>query len=83
MNNLIDQLPCPVLITDATGHILITNANLLQLVGGTAEEWQKKSLNDLFPPASRIFLQTYLWPILYHEAHVRQKIPKSSSPHHC
>ena len=72
MNNLIDQLPCPVLITDATGHILITNANLLQLVGGTAEEWQKKSLNDLFPPASRIFLQTYLWPILYHEAQVRE-----------
>lgn len=72
MNNLIDQLPCPILVTDATGHILITNADLLQLVGGTAEEWQKKSLNDLLPPASRIFLQTYLWPILYHEAQVRE-----------
>ncbi|MDP3300512.1 MAG: ATP-binding protein [Sulfuricurvum sp.] len=72
MNNLIDQLPCPVLITDAMGHIFMANTNLLQLVGGYAEEWDKKSLNDLLPPASRIFLQTHLWPILYHEAQVQE-----------
>ncbi|MDP3118849.1 MAG: ATP-binding protein [Sulfuricurvum sp.] len=72
MNNLIDQLPCPVLITDAMGHIFMANTNLLQLAGGSAEEWDKKSLNDLLPPASRIFLQTHLWPILYHEAQVQE-----------
>jgi sigma-B regulation protein RsbU (phosphoserine phosphatase) len=50
----------------------MTNTNLLQLVGGTAEELQKKSLSDLLPPASRIFLQTHLWPILYHETQIQE-----------
>jgi sigma-B regulation protein RsbU (phosphoserine phosphatase) len=72
MDILINQLPCPILITDPTGHILMTNTNLLQLVGGTAEELQKKSLSDLLPPASRIFLQTHLWPILYHETQIQE-----------
>ena len=72
MNTLINQLPCPILLTDATGHILMTNTNLLQLVGGTAEQWQNKLLEDLLPPPSRIFLQTHLWPILYHENLVKE-----------
>lgn len=72
MNTLINQLPCPILLTDATGHIIMTNTNLLQLVGGTAEQWQNKLLEDLLPPPSRIFLQTHLWPILYHENLVKE-----------
>ena len=72
MDTLINHLPCPILVTDAIGHILMTNTNLLQLVGGTAEQWHKKSLDDLLPPASRIFLQTHLWPTLYHETQVRE-----------
>lgn len=72
MNTLINQLPCPILLTDATGHILMTNTNLLKLVGGTAEQCQNKTLEDLLPPPSRIFLQTYLWPILYHETIVKE-----------
>jgi two-component system, cell cycle response regulator len=72
MDTLINQLPCPILLTDATGHIIMTNTNLLQLVGGTAEQWQNKLLEDLLPPPSRIFLQTHLWPILYHENLVKE-----------
>lgn len=72
MDTLINQLPCPILLTDATGHIIMTNTNLLQLVGGTAEQWQNKLLEDLLPPPSRIFLQTHLWPILYHETLVKE-----------
>lgn len=72
MDTLINQLPCPILVTDSTGHILMSNTNLLQLVGGSAEHWQNKPLDDLLPPASRIFLQTHLWPILYHESFVRE-----------
>ena len=72
MNTLINQLPCPILLTDATGHIIMTNTNLLKLVGGTAEQCQNKTLEDLLPPPSRIFLQTYLWPILYHETIVKE-----------
>lgn len=72
MDTLINQLPCPILLTDATGHILMTNTNLLQLVGGTAEQWKNKLLEDLLPPPSRIFLQTHLWPILYHETIVKE-----------
>ena len=72
MNTLINQLPCPILLTDATGHILMTNTNLLQLVGGTDEQWKNKPLEDLLPPPSRIFLQTHLWPILYNETIVKE-----------
>ena len=72
MNTLINQLPCPILLTDATGHILMTNTNLLKLVGGTAEQCKNKTLEDLLPPPSRIFLQTHLWPILYHENLVKE-----------
>jgi len=38
MDSLINHLPCPILVTNAIGHILTTNTNLLQLVGGTSEQ---------------------------------------------
>ncbi len=72
VNNLMNQLPCPALITDATGRILISNTYLHQLVGETVEFWYQKSLDDLCPPASRIFLQTHLWPILYRHASLQE-----------
>ncbi len=67
MDNLLNQLPCPTLITDKSGYILAVNTDLLSLVGGTFDHWLHKPMENFFPPASRIFLQTHVWPMLLSE----------------
>ncbi len=69
---MLDQIPCPVLATDGAGRILAANSELLHLIGGTADEWRLKTLNDLLPPPSRIFLQTHVWPMLLTQGFVQE-----------
>lgn len=69
---LLSQVPCPVLVTDGTGRVLAVNNELLELVGGTAEQWLQKKIEDLLPPASRIFLQTHVWPLLLRQGAVHE-----------
>ena len=68
----LDHLPCPVLVTDGTGRVLVINSELLELVGVTATHWLQKTIEDLVPPASRIFLHTYVWPMLMRDGAVRE-----------
>ena len=68
----LNQLPCPVLVTDKMGNILAANTDLLTIVGGSAEQWQQKSMDKLFPLVSRIFLQTHVWPMLLRQESVRE-----------
>lgn len=56
----LERLPCPLLVTDCDGHILHTNKDFIALIASEAHE----SMDHYFPPASRIFLQTYAWPML-------------------
>ena len=70
--DLLNQLPCPVVITDLTGRVLAANSNLAELLGTEAEQFLHHPINNLFPPASRIFLQTHVWPILLREQSVRE-----------
>jgi len=72
MDNLLNQLPCPTLITDKSGYVLAVNTDLLALVGGTFEHWLHKPMENFFPPASRIFLQTHVWPMLISEGNARE-----------
>jgi len=51
---------------------LSVNQDLLDLVGGDAPGWQSKSMELLFPMASRIFLQTHVWPMLLRDGRVRE-----------
>lgn len=67
---LLNQLPCPVLITDGTGRVLASNSELLALLGGTEQEWLQKPMEVLLPPASRVFLQTHIWPMLLRQERV-------------
>lgn len=69
---LLDELPCAVVITDGMGRVLDINSELLRLVGCTRESLISKSFEDLLPPASRIFLQTHVWPTLLREARIRE-----------
>ena len=69
---LLDQIPCPVLATDGAGRILSANNELLRLIGGTINEWRLKTLDNLLPPASRIFLQTHVWPMLLTQGSIQE-----------
>lgn len=66
----VDLLPCAVLHTDADGRILGMNAELRRLVGAAAP--RPAVIDDLLPPASRMFLQTHVWPMLLREGEVRE-----------
>ena len=69
---LLNQLPCPVISTSRAGAILTANHELLRVMGGTHDEWRLKTVNHLLPPASRIFLQTHVWPMLLSQGSVRE-----------
>ena len=62
--NHFDNLPCALLITNSTGQILEINNELLALVGSTAQQWQGHGMAELLTPASRILLETHVWPML-------------------
>lgn len=65
-------LPCPVLVTDTHGYILAANPDLLEVVGGTEAAWLQQPMENLLPPASRIFLQTHVWPMVLDQGGVRE-----------
>jgi diguanylate cyclase (GGDEF)-like protein/PAS domain S-box-containing protein len=69
---LLDQLPCAVLITNETGGLLDLNAELLALIGQPRERLLGTSMDNLLPPAGRIFLQTHVWPTLLRDGHVNE-----------
>lgn len=56
----LERLPCPVLVTSCNGQVLHTNRDFKQLVVPEAYD----SMDHYFPPACRIFLHTYAWPML-------------------
>jgi signal transduction histidine kinase len=67
-----DYLPCLILITDNNGIIVKANTELLLLIGRERDAVEGKSINELLPPASRIFLQTHVWTMLCHQGSVNE-----------
>jgi diguanylate cyclase (GGDEF)-like protein/PAS domain S-box-containing protein len=67
-----DRLPCPVLITDHHGRVVFINARCLAFLGGTPQSWMQQPMDALFPGASRIFLQTHVWPMLLRDKQVNE-----------
>ena len=70
--NLFDQLPCAVLQTDLEGKIVHMNAELIRILGPASPFRPGALMDELLPPASRIFLQTHVWPMLLREGAVRE-----------
>jgi diguanylate cyclase (GGDEF)-like protein/PAS domain S-box-containing protein len=68
----LDEVPCPVLVTDGAGVILGINRNALQLIGGRVEALLGQPLESLLPLPSRMFLQTHVWPMLLKDGSVRE-----------
>jgi sigma-B regulation protein RsbU (phosphoserine phosphatase) len=86
LQTYLDLLPSPVLVTDAQGLIKETNLDLLGLVGGDLSTWSGRYIDVLMPAASRIFLQTHLWPMmlrhgmvqemyLHLNTHIQERVP--------
>ena len=68
----LDALPCAVLVTDGQGLLQELNAELLAWVGGEPADWIGRRIELLLVPASRIFLQTHVWPLLLHQQRVHE-----------
>ncbi len=66
----LDLLPCAVLVTDGQGQTLLTNAELHEQFGMAPPSGAQWHLDDLLPPASRIFVQTHVWPLLRRQGRV-------------
>ena len=72
MTELLDELPCAVLVTDGDGRVLFANAELLALSGRSLAACLAAPMDSLFPAASRIFLQTHVWPTALREGRVSE-----------
>lgn len=69
---MLNDLPCPVLITDRSGRISHINRDLLSLIGGGKAHWLGQPMESLFSIPSRMLLQTHVWPMLLHDGHLEE-----------
>lgn len=67
-----DDIPCAVMITDSEGHLIRINHECLRIVGGDEKGWHGQPLEAMLTPASRIFSQTHVFPLLHHGGSVRE-----------
>ncbi len=69
---LLGHLPCALLISDLSGRILFINTSFSELTGLGNTDAQQLLVEDVFPPAGRIFLQTHVFPLLHKEGSVSE-----------
>jgi diguanylate cyclase (GGDEF)-like protein/PAS domain S-box-containing protein len=65
-----DKLPCAVLVTRLSGHVLRANREFTEMIGRDVEDWP--SFDSVLSPASRIFAQTHVWPLMLREGSIRE-----------
>ncbi|MFN3303182.1 MAG: ATP-binding protein [Roseateles sp.] len=76
----LDGLPCAVLVTNGEGQVVAANAELREQFGALAHPLGPAHLDDVLPPASRIFVQTHVWPLLLRQGRVDEIYLKLRSP---
>lgn len=72
MESLLDKLPCPALITSESGQVFAANKDFIGLVGENIEQLRGRAMDEFLPPASRIFMQTHVWPMLLRDGQVSE-----------
>ena len=60
----IDRLPSGVVTVDASGTVLYANTTMASMLGRGLEDLVGRNIDNLLPPASRIFFSTHLFPLL-------------------
>jgi diguanylate cyclase (GGDEF)-like protein/PAS domain S-box-containing protein len=69
---LLGHLPCALLISDVSGRVLFINKTFSEMTGLSDNGVQELFVDDVFPPAGRIFLQTHVFPLLRREGRVSE-----------
>ena len=64
MNDLLNIVPCGILVFDDGGNILEANNTLEALVGYNARELEGKNIENIFSLATRIFYNTHFFPLI-------------------
>jgi two-component system cell cycle response regulator len=72
MQTYLPEVPCPLLLTDVDGIILVANAELQLAVDGSERDWRTQALDALLTPASAILCQTHVWPMLLRDGRVNE-----------
>jgi len=72
MQTYLPEVPCPLLLTDAHGQILVANVELQMVLNGSQVGWNTQSLHALMTPASAILCQTHVWPMLLRDGRVNE-----------
>lgn len=81
-HELFHQLPCPSMVTDMAGQILIGNAALLEILGSTQEALSKTEIASLFGPVDRQVLRSSIWPKLIRRESVCETFMQLKVPRH-
>lgn len=63
-------IPCPAILTDSQGVILFTNSAFCKLIDD--QNFEGRNIDEVFTLASRMFLQTHLWPMLTKEKRINE-----------
>lgn len=71
-SKLFDALPTPCVITDLNGYIESSNESLADLIGKSRQNLYGTQLDMLVSLASRVFMQTHVWPMLRKDGAVRE-----------
>jgi PAS domain S-box-containing protein len=72
LDPLLDEAPCGFFAVADDGRVVAANATLGRMLGTPTEALRGKHVDSLFAPASRIFYQTHVFPMLKLEARVHE-----------
>lgn len=64
MDDLLNAVPCGIVVFDDGGNILKANNTLEGLVGYNDRELEGKNIENIFSLATRIFYNTHLFPLI-------------------
>lgn len=64
MDDLLDKVPCGILLFTDEGNIISINSTLADLLGYRTNELEGKNIDSILSVASRIFYNTHFFPIL-------------------
>lgn len=67
LNSLLDSFNSGHLVVNAKREITFSNQYLVDRLGWQSEELSKMNLGDIFTKASKIFIDSYVYPLLIHE----------------
>ncbi len=69
---LFEAAPCGYAVVDAGGTVLAANAELHRIVGAVPGSMPGRALASVLSVGGRIYFETHLWPVLEHDAEVRE-----------